>query len=126
MKTYSIDLRKRIVAARAKGHSVIELARLFGISKSTVERYWKQQMAVGSVHPKQRGGYRRSALEGYDETLRRWIAETPDLTLRELQERLCNDLGIELRQTALWHRLERLGLSYKKNATRRRAGASRH
>jgi hypothetical protein len=30
-------------------------------------------------------------------------------------------LGIKVGTTALWHRLERLGLSYKKNAARRRA-----
>ena len=29
MRTYSTDLRERVVAARARGHSAAEIARLF-------------------------------------------------------------------------------------------------
>jgi transposase len=125
MKTYSRDLRQRIVAARQQGHSAQEIARLFGVSKRSVERFWKKYLATGAVEPKQRGGYRRSRLEKHDRQLRRWIKEKADLTLAQLQERIAQELGVELGTTALWHRLERLGLSYKKNAARRRAAASR-
>jgi transposase len=125
MQTYSRDLRERIVAARQQGHSAQEIARLFRVSKRSVERFWKQYLATGGVEPKQRGGYRRSRLEKHDRQLRRWIKEKADLTLAQLQERIAQELGVELGTTALWHRLERLGLSYKKNAARRRAAASR-
>ena len=121
MRTYSIDLRERIVAARERGHSAAEVARLFQLSKRSVERYCKLQATTGSVQPKQRGGYRRSRLEKHDETLRRWIAAQPDLTLAELQQRLARQRKVSLGQTALWHRLNHLGLSYKKNAARRGA-----
>jgi transposase len=60
-------------------------------------------------------------LEKHDATLRNWIREDKGLTLAQLQVRLHQDLGIKLGTTALWHRLEQLGLSYKKNAARRRA-----
>ena len=119
MRTYSIDLRERIVAARESGHSAAEIARLFKVSKRSVERYCKLQAATGSVQARQRGGYRRSRLEKHDETLRRWIGEQPDLTLAELQQRIARKLKVHLGITALWHRLEHLGLSYKKNAERR-------
>ena len=121
MRTYSRDLRERIIAARAKGHSTAEVARLFRVSKSSVERYWNQYQRTGKFEPKQRGGYRRSCLEGHDGSLRAWIGEKNDLTLAQLRERILHDLGIKVGNTALWHRLERLGLSYKKNAARRRA-----
>lgn len=125
MKTYSRDLRERIVAARQKGHSAQEVARLFGVSKRSVERFWEKFLATGGVEPRQRGGYRRSRLEKHDRQLRRWIKEQADLTLAQLQERIARELGVQLGTTALWHRLERLGLSYKKNAARRRAAAAR-
>lgn len=125
MQTYSRDLRQRMVAARQQGHSAQEIARLFRVSKRSVERFWKSYLATGAVEPKQRGGYRRSRLEKHDRQLRRWIKEKADLTLAQLQERIAQELGVELGTTALWHRLERLGLSYKKNAARRRAAASR-
>ena len=121
MRTYSCDLRERIVAAREQGHSTAEVVRLFRVSKASVERYWSQYQRTGKVEPRQRGGYRHSCLEGHDGRLRAWIGEKKDLTLAELRERILRDLGIKVGNTALWHRLERLGLSYKKNASRRRA-----
>jgi transposase len=121
MKSYSNDLRERIVAGREQGASAQELAKRFGVSKRSVERYWQRQQETGSIVPKQRGGYRRSVLAGHDEDLRQWIKAEPGLTLAELRERLRQKLRIKLGPTALWHRLERLGLSFKKNAARRRA-----
>jgi transposase len=86
-----------------------------------VERYWKQHEKTGSIAPKQRGGYRRSRLAEHDDRLRDWIKADPGLTLAEIRWKLNEQLGIELGTTALWHRLERLNLSFKKNAARRRA-----
>jgi transposase len=67
---------------------------------------------------------RRSRLEKHDHTLRRWIGAQADLTLRELQHRCLRQLNVAIGVTALWHRLEQLGLSYKKNDARRRARAA--
>jgi transposase len=124
MESYSLDLRKRLVAGRRRGQSADELARLFGVSKRSVERFWKLQREQGTLEPKQRGGYRRSRLEGHDELLGQWICQQPDLSLEEMSERLAKQLNIRIGLTALWHRLEKLGLSYKKNAARRRARAA--
>jgi transposase len=44
------------------------------------------------------------------------------LSLEQMRARLLEKLNIRIGTTALWHRLEKLGLSYKKNAARRRAG----
>ena len=126
MRTCSEDLRERIVAARQEGHSAEELAKLFRVSKRSVERYWSQYMETGTVAAKRRGGYRRSCLEKHDKTLHRWIREDRGLTLAQLQARLAQELGIQLGTTALWHRLEHLGLSYKKNAARRRTKPGGH
>lgn len=125
MQTYSRDLRERIVAARQQGQSAQEIARLFRVSKRSVERFWKKYLDTGAIEPRQRGGYRRSRLEKHDRKLRRWIQQSADLTLAQLQERIAQELGIQLGTTALWHRLEHLGLSYKKNLERRRARPAR-
>lgn len=121
MKSYSLDLRERLVAGRQRGQSAQDLARVFGVSKRSIERYWKRHGLEATLEPKARGGYRRSRLEGHDSLLHQWIEAQPDLTLEELQERLRQELDISIGTTALWHRLEKLGLSYKKNAARRRA-----
>jgi transposase len=48
-----------------------------------------------------------------------------DITLREVQQRCQKQLGVKLGLNALWHRIDRLGLSYKKNDARRRARSAR-
>lgn len=121
MRPLSQDLRLRIIAARERGEGTGEVCRRFGVSRKSVERFWKQHRLTGVCHPKKIGGYRRSRLEKHDRTLRHWIAKQADLTLRELQQRCLDRLQVPIGITALWHRLEQLGLSYKKNDARRRA-----
>lgn len=79
----------------------------------------------GHCRPKQVGGYRVSRLKPHGKRLRRWIAQQPNLTLVELQLRCQKQLKVQIGLTALWHQLDRLGLSYKKNDARRRASTAR-
>src|SRR5580700_8224152 len=121
MRPLSQDLRQRIIAARERGEGTGEVCQQFGVSRKSVERFWKQHGRTGQCELKQIGGYRRSRLQKHDRNLRRWIGVQPDLTLGELQRRCWEQLHVAIGITALWHRLERLGLSYKKNDARRRA-----
>ena len=122
----SEDLRKRIVKSRSEGHSAREIAALFKICMRSVQRYVKIMEQSGSVAPRQVGGYRRSRLEAHDDTLRAWIAATPDLTLQEIRTRAQKQLRVKIGLNGLWKRIERLGLSFKKNASRRRARSPRY
>jgi transposase len=124
-RTYHRQLRERIVASRQECHSAEAVSKWFKVSKRSVERYWKSQKEEGTIEPKRRGGYRRSRLEGHDDTLQRWINEQPDLTLEELRQRCETQLGVRVGINALWQRLDKLGLSFKKNAVRQRAEPSR-
>ena len=124
MRPLSEDLRQRIIAARASGDGTGEVCQRFRVSRKSVERFWKQYQASGHCRPKQIGGYRRSRLRPHEPKLRRWIAQQADLTLAELQQRCEVKLGVKIGITALWHRLDRMGLSYKKNDARRRATAT--
>jgi transposase len=45
--------------------------------------------------------------------------------LRQLQQRCQERLDVHIGVNALWHRIDRLGLSYKKNDARRRARSAR-
>lgn len=121
MRPLSEDLRRRIVEARQAGAGSVEVSQRFRVSRRTVARLYRQYERRGHLRPKQIGGYRRSRLEPHGRTLRRWIARQTDLTLAELKERCRRELGVQIGINALWHRLDRLGLSYKKNHARRRA-----
>lgn len=124
MRPLSEDLRQRIVAARADGAGTGEVCERFGVSRKSVERFWNQHCTSGHCRPKQIGGYRKSRLKKHEKRLRRWIHEQPDLTLMELQQRCLEQLKVQIGLTALWHRLDRLGLSYKKNDARRRTSTA--
>lgn len=121
MRPLSRDLRQRIIRARQAGQGTGEVCKRYGVSRKSVERFWKEHCLTGSCQPKKIGGYRRSRLEKHDRTLRRWLGTQPDLTLYELQARCLKQLQVTIGITALWQRLKQLGLSYKKNDARRRA-----
>lgn len=121
MRPLSEDLRQRIIAAKAEGAGTGEVSERFGVSRKSVERFWAQQGKSGHCRPKQIGGYRVSRLKKHGKRLRRWIAQQADLTLVELQLRCQKELKVQIGLTALWHQLDQLGLSYKKNDARRRA-----
>jgi transposase len=125
MRPLSQDLRQRIIAARERGEGTGEVCKRFGVSRKSVERFWSEHCRTGQCLPKQIGGYRRSRLAQHDRLLREWIETKPDLTLVELQQRCRTQLKVSIGITALWHRLGRLGLSFKKNDARRRAGPAR-
>jgi transposase len=123
MKSYSQDLRERVLQEEEAGSE--ELAKRFKISKRTVDR-WRQRYRVhGELRPRQRGGYLRSRLADHEKTLRQWIRREPDLTLSELVERCVEQLGVVIGKSAMANRIEKLGLSFKKNDTRQRARALR-
>lgn len=125
MRPLSQDLRQRIVAARERGEGTGEVCKRFGVSRKSVERFWNQHCRTGQCLPKKVGGYRRSRLAGHDRALHRWIEAQPDQSLVQLQQRCADQLHVSIGLTALWHRLRRLGLSYKKNDARRRARPAR-
>jgi transposase len=121
MRPLSQDLRQRVIAARERGAGTGEVCQRFGVSRKSVERFWNEHRRTGQCLPKQIGGYRRSRLAPHDRRLQRWIQARPDLSLVELQQRCLDQLDVSIGITALWHRLRRLGLSFKKNDARRRA-----
>ncbi|EIQ00071.1 LOW QUALITY PROTEIN: transposase [Opitutaceae bacterium TAV1] len=111
MKAYSQDLRERIIKARQDGAGAGETAKRYGVCKRTVERYWKRVNETGQCAELRRGGRRVSRLKPYLETLRGWIEVQNDLTLAEMLVRLRGELGVCIKRQALWHQLNRLGLT---------------
>jgi transposase-like protein len=58
MKSYSVALREKIVAAPInKNFSIRKVANLFSVSKSLVQKLVKQQKLAGNLQPKPRGNH---------------------------------------------------------------------
>src|SRR6266536_925856 len=89
---YSSDLRSRVVAEVAAGTSRRQAARLYRVSASSAVRWAELHDETGSVSPRPRGGKSRSPLQPHRDWLLKLVAEEPDLTLRELEQRILRNL----------------------------------
>jgi len=75
-KSYSADLRKRVIEAVASGASRHEVAELFGIAVSTAVKWWQHWRDTGSAAPKSRGGS-TSRLEEHTTLILGLVKERP-------------------------------------------------
>lgn len=116
MKPYSQDLRERVIAAvRAKQQSLSEIARRFGVSESTVDKWAKRWRDRGGVAARPFAGGRRRALRDCAATLRAEVKKQADATLDELCERVQQREGVVASPSMMCRELQRLGLPRKKS-----------
>lgn len=114
MKTYSYDLRERVVRACDEGaHSRQALAELFGVSTAWIRRLLQRRRETGSFAAKPRGGGPATKMTPQRCTrLLGLVSEQPDATLAELHERL----GMAVHRSTLARTLRRLGWTVKKKS----------
>jgi transposase len=115
-KSYSVDLRERVIDAVEEGASRREAAERLDVSASSAIRWLQSWRKEGVRAPKPRGGS-RSALEDYAEEIGALVAENPDWTLDELVVSMGKQ-RIPGSRSALWRFLERHGITFKKKVLR--------
>ena len=122
-KYLSEDLRIRVIRAVEGGLSRNAAARRFGVSIASAVRWMAAYLQTGQTAPKPRGGDRRSGrIEAQSDLLMQAIAETPDITLAELRQRLIEERGEVFAISTIHDFYRRHGVTFKK---RRRMRASR-
>ena len=122
MKAIPVAVRERILKLYDQGRSTAELAASFGYCVAAVRRVRQHFKARGTIKPQTHLCGRKTLLTRQRKThLQKLVAAQPDATLAELGTRLDRPFGTST--VDLW--LRRLGLSYKKNAARRRTATSR-
>jgi len=124
MEAYSMDLRKRVLAACDGGKQTKEVARLFSVSPAWVRRLKQRRREDGSIAPRP---IKRVGQPKLDEAARARVLEMvnhkPDSTLEELRGRIDRELNIRISIGALWETLRQMKLSFKKS--RRTPASSR-
>jgi transposase len=120
MKAIPVPVRERILHLYDQGKSTGEIAASLGYCVAAVRRVRQQFKARGTLAPQtHRCGRKTLLTPRRRERLHKLVAQQPDATLAEL--------GAQFKRPTstmdLW--LNRLGLSWKKNAARRRAVAAR-
>ena len=117
MRAYSMDLRLRVLADCDEGMAAAAAAAKYRVSGSWVRRLKQRRKATGETGPRA-SGRRPSTWAPHAEAIRAAVAEAPDLTLRELKERL----GLALSLATLWRAVAAMGLTLKKKSSGRRSG----
>jgi len=122
-KSYSGDLRERVIEAVRAGATRREAAERFEISASSAVRWMQCWDETGRCVPKPRGGS-TSPLEEHAAQILALVAEQPDLTLEETllalrKRRIRASLG------GLWRFFDRHDITFKKKSASGRTTARR-
>ena len=117
MKTLSLDLRERIVAAYDGGNDTREtVAGRFRVSVGMVKKLLGQRARTGDLRPRHRfSGRKAKLMPAHGAKLKQLIAREPDLTLAEMKSRL----ELNCTVAAIHWVVSRLGLTYKKRRSMR-------
>ena len=117
---YSMDLRQRVLKAWEASGDAEDVAATFGVSRAWVHRLAQRQRETGSIAPRKPAKFRPRVLAAQETRLQALVTATPDATLAELRDQLPTTAAL----STVWLALERLGLTVKKNRTRRRTASS--
>jgi len=112
---YSKDLRERVFKAWEASGDADEVAATFGVSRAWVHRLAQRHRETGSLAPRQQTKFRHRVLAGQEGRVKATVQARPDATWAEIREALPTTAAL----SALWLELDRLGLTVKKNRTRR-------
>jgi len=117
MRSYSMDLRERVVkACLMEGQSTSEAAARFAVSTAWVRQLKTQAKAGQSIAPGKVGGHRQPKVSPeHSVQLLTWLREQPGLTLEQLRVRLAEQLGVQMCLSGIYRTLKRLGWSLKKS-----------
>lgn len=117
VKTLSLDLRERILAAYDAADATREtVAARFRVSLGMVKKLLQQRRRIGDIGPQHhRAGRKPRILPAHRAQLRRELAAKPDLTLAELR----TATGLDCTLPAIHYVLADMGLTFKKRLSGR-------
>jgi transposase len=122
-KSYSLDLRERIMKDYDAGVPVEDLTVHYEVSRSWLYSLIKQRKETGTIAPRTYRPGRKQKLAPYEQEVRQVVADHPDGTLEEFCEKLSKYVLVST--TTLCDFLHRLKITRKKNSLRRRTTSSR-
>jgi transposase len=117
---YSMDLRQRVARAWDESGDADEIAATFRVSRAWVHRLIQRRRETGSIAPRKQTKFRSRVLAGQETRLAALVTARPDATLEELRDALPTTAAL----STLWLEIDRLGLTLKKNSTRRRTAST--
>lgn len=106
-RSYSFDLRTKVISYLEVGHTKKEASEVFGISLKTIYNWLSLKEESGSVKAKAVKSYEPSKIKEKD--LKEYIAAHPDVYLEEIA------VVFQVSVSGIWRALKRLKISRKKS-----------
>jgi Transposase and inactivated derivatives len=122
-RAYSNDLRRKFLQAYDEGEDTLEeLAEQFRVSLGWAKKISARRWRTGEVDaPVWRHGPESRVTPAVQEWIRKQIRAQPDVTLRELRQRLEEAQQVRFSVGRMWLALRQLGLPLKKKRSTRRS-----
>ena len=124
-RSYSADLRGRVLAAVDGGGSPRVAASLFSVSPSYVYKALARRREAGEVEARPQRNRQTPRLASQHEAIRAEVARRPDATLEEPRAWLLAEHQARASLGLMWNTLARLGLTLKKSRGGRRSRTGR-
>lgn len=124
-KPYSIDLRRRVVAAIEGGLSTGKAAKRFCVGKSTAGAWARRKRATGDVKAARQGPPEGSKLDAHEGFILGLIAADKDIALAEIAEQLRAEYNVHAAPATIWYFLDKRGLTFKKRRLMRASSNAR-
>lgn len=115
MKSYSLDLRERILQDCDAGGTTREVALKYRVSESWLRRLKQRRRENGEIGPRKLGRKKPPGWVAYADEIRREVEQQPDITLAELRDKLDRPVSIQTLSRAL----RALRLTFKKKSSAR-------
>ena len=115
-RSYSTDLRVRVIEAISGGLSTRRAAARFGVGVSTAITWYRRYRETGEVAARKQGQPGGSKLDAHEAFILTLVKERPDISLAEIAERLAEKQAVSACLATVWYFFDRRGISFKKTA----------
>ena len=120
-RSYSQDLRDRVIDTALSGVPARQVAARFGVGIATAIVWVRRARKSGERTARRQGQPRRSKLDPHRDFLLGLIETTSDITIVEMQERLATERGVTASVGTIWTFLDRCNMTVKKRPPMRRS-----
>jgi transposase len=125
MRSYSVDLRERVVAAVERGTKRLDVVEAFGVSLPTIKRWLKQRRETGGLAPKPIPGPPALKRDALLEALPARLAEHADATLEAHCSWWGETAGVEVSTATMSRAITALDWTRKKRRCGRASATAR-
>ncbi len=123
-RSYSTDLRVRVIKSISGGLTRRKAAARFGVGVSTAVKWYQRYRDTGEIAARKQGQPGGSKLDAHEAFILALVRERADISLAEIAARLAEKRAVSVCPATVWYFFERRGISFKKNRARRRTRAA--